>query len=130
MISEEEQLIGIAVRRALEIDVRHLESRICRRLKESRFMALDRQRQSVSGLALAGNVGEFGVGSLASQIRTASAIAALILGMVGTYYWNTYEDADENAAIDSALLADDLPVDAYSDQGFHAWLNTSSQSLP
>ena len=130
MNSEKEHLIGIATRRVLEIDIRHLEPKVLGRLKEARFVALDRQRQTVSGLVLAGNFGGLGVESLVSQVRTASAIAALILGMIGTYYWNTYEDADENAAIDSALLADDLPVDAYSDQGFHAWLNASSQSSP
>jgi hypothetical protein len=33
------------------------------------------------------------------------------------------EKAAENEEIDSALLADDLPINAYLDKGFQAWLS-------
>ena len=49
------------------------------------------------------------------------------MGMAFTYYWNELETADENAEVDSALLADELPIDAYTDQGFTAWQERSGQ---
>jgi hypothetical protein len=32
----------------------------------------------------------------------------------------------EQSAVDSALLADDLPIGAYTDKGFDAWLRSAS----
>lgn len=43
----------------------------------------------------------------------------------GLYWQQTLMPQEED--VDSALLADDLPLDAYLDHGFHAWLERSSQ---
>ncbi len=37
--------------------------------------------------------------------------------------WQADEQMNELEDVDSALLADDLPLDAYTDQGFAAWLD-------
>jgi hypothetical protein len=72
-----------------------------------------------------GNGIDFGVGR---HVRTAFAVAALVIGATGTYYWNAYSQAQEYEEIDSALLADELPPSAYLDKGFHAWLERGSDS--
>jgi hypothetical protein len=59
-------------------------------------------------------------------LRTALAILALLIGVSLSYYWNGFSQASENEAIDSALLADDLPPNAYLDKGFQAWLEKDS----
>ncbi len=128
-MNEEELLVAATVRRALENNIRNIEPRILHDLSKARHYALAHHHFKTR-YALVNRMGLLGLDSLLPHARTAMAIAALMLGMVGSYYWNMFEDADEYADIDSAILADDMPVDAYSDQGFHAWLDHSSQSSP
>ena len=128
-MNEEELLVAATVRRALESNIRNIEPRILHGLSQARQHALSHHRLK-TGYVLVNRMGMLGLDSLLPHARTAMAIAALMLGMVGSYYWNMFEDADEYADIDSAILADDMPVDAYSDQGFHAWLDHSSQTSP
>lgn len=127
-MNEVERFVSTAVRSALEADTRRLGPKVLHRLEDARRNVLARHHCHTSArLALVGRFGLLGLESLLPFVRSAVAIAALVLGMIGSHYWSTYEDADLYAEIDSAILADDLPVDAYSDQGFHAWLDSSSQ---
>lgn len=49
-----------------------------------------------------------------------------VLACVGLYvYWDAAHNIAQLEEIDSALLADDLPIDAFTDKGFHAWLKSS-----
>ena len=118
-----------AIRRALDQGARDLDASIAARLQRARNAALQKQ-QTASGMQLVTGSGSSGH-SFMPQLRVALALVGLTLGVMGTYYWNTLEQVEENAEIDSALLADELPVDAYTDQGFQAWLvhtsYTSSQ---
>ena len=63
-----------------------------------------------------------------ANARNLLAVMALSVGVIGTYYWNAFEQAQENEEIDSALLADELPPSAYLDRGFQAWLERASDS--
>lgn len=118
------------IRQALEQGVLDLDAAIANRLSEARNSALNHQKVAISRLRLAGMGSGMGDAPLPRARTLLVAIAALTLGIVGTYYWNAVEQADENEEIDSALLADDLPIDAYTDHGFQAWLEHSSQSSP
>ena len=60
--------------------------------------------------------------------RMLLAILALLVGVGTAYYWNAFAQATENEEIDSALLADELPPNAYLDKGFQAWLEKHSPS--
>jgi hypothetical protein len=117
------------IRLALEQGASNLDLTITTRLARARNNALAHQKHAAAELSLAGIGASMG-DILPHRARMLIAIAALTLGVVGTYYWNTFEQADENVEIDSALLADDLPIDAYTDHGFRAWLEHSSQSSP
>ena len=128
-MNDQEYRFSSKIRRVLDQDCESLEPRLANRLHDIRQQAVARrQTVAVSNLRLANNLGPFTTSFLWSHARSFLAITALMLGMIGTYYWNTYEDADDYAEIDSALLADDLPVAAYTDQGFHAWLDRSSSA--
>jgi hypothetical protein len=115
------------VRRILDQGAYTLDRDITDRLYGIRKKALSRQRVAVGGLGLAG-LGHFATFKLPVYARTAVAAFALMAGVVLTYYWNTFEQAAENAEVDSALLSDELPPAAYLDKGFQAWLERSSQS--
>jgi len=97
------------------------------RLLAARRQALGRQKVAVAGLSLAG-LGQFASDVLLPHARMAVALFALALGVAFTYYWNNFQQAAENAEVDSALLADDLPINAYLDRGFRAWLEHPSQA--
>ena len=47
------------------------------------------------------------------------------MGVVFTTYWLFEESIVEQGAIDSELLSDDLPLGAFTDKGFAAWLDHS-----
>ena len=53
-------------------------------------------------------------------------MAALVLGLAGVVYMNS-PAAPDIADIDAGLLTDELPIDAYLDQGFDSWLKRSSR---
>jgi len=116
---------GYKVRQALNDGVDQLNGETVTRLVRMRHAALDHQSLRISRLRLAG-IGNNIEHSLLPWLRSGVAIIALLLGAVGTYYWNAFQDAQEYEEIDSALLTDELPPSAYLDRGFHAWLEHAS----
>lgn len=126
MNSHDEIQFSYKVGRALNKSAESLDRSTRDKLQAARQRALGHQKMAIAGLSLAGFshfVGEV----LLPQARTFAALSTLVLGIVGTYYWNHFQQAVENAEIDSALLADDLPINAYLDRGFSAWLEHPSQ---
>lgn len=53
------------------------------------------------------------------------SVAMLLAALAGGIYWQQEMSQEED--VDAALLSGDLPVDAYLDHGFQAWLERSSQ---
>jgi hypothetical protein len=50
----------------------------------------------------------------------------LIAGLFGIYSWQQEQRAADIEELDAQLLTDDLPIDAYLDRGFEAWLKKVS----
>ncbi len=46
----------------------------------------------------------------------------LLIAVAAVYIWQQHQRIAELEEIDSQLLADDLPPDAYLDRGFQNWL--------
>lgn len=125
----DEQQLGYKVRQMLDQGVDRLDPGTRAKLQAARQHALIHQKTTVVGLSMAG-VSHFTSEVLLPRARTLIAITALASGVVGTYYWNNFQQAAENEEIDSALLSDELPINAYLDHGFSAWLEHPSPSLP
>jgi hypothetical protein len=53
-------------------------------------------------------------------------MAVLIFGLLAVNQWRDTQNAAEIEEIDAAVLTGDLPLDAYLDKGFDAWLKRSS----
>lgn len=118
-----EQLFGLKLRNKLNTDVLQLDSHVADRLFMARQKALARHARVAQGFSLAG-VGiriASGWSDYAKQILFA---LVLITGVMLADDWMSQERADELGEIDSALLADDLPISAYLDRGFDTWLHT------
>lgn len=98
------------------------------RLRAARERALANQRTSQPALAMAFSdriTAVLGGGpGFASQMAMTALF--LVFGMVGIAYWNASQQVADIEEIDAALLTSELPIDAYLDKGFDAWLKRSS----
>jgi hypothetical protein len=123
-----EHNLGYRVRQVLNQGL-VLDAEKLARLKAAREQALARQRIAAprTMLAWADNLtGNFG-GSFSVFSRVLLPAAMLILGLVAINTWQQSQAMQELVEIDSAVLTSDLPIDAYLDRGFDAWLKRSSQ---
>jgi hypothetical protein len=125
----DERQLAYKVRQLLTQGTDGLDAGTVDRLHQARQQALARASATVSGLRLAG-VGEFFGETLLQHGRMYAAIATLLAGAALASYWSNFVQADDNEEVDSALLADDLPINAYLDPGFHAWLERNAPPSP
>lgn len=104
------------------------DDRILGRLQKARELALKHQRaeQPATGLAWAGGVlGSFG-GLSGVSLRIVLPLVVLVGGLLAINGWQQNLRVAEVEEIDALLLTDDLPLDAYLDKGFEAWLKKRS----
>jgi hypothetical protein len=47
---------------------------------------------------------------------------ALAISLAAVYTWEQKQRAAEIEELDALVLTDELPIDAYLDRGFEAWL--------
>jgi len=105
--------------------------RIRERLRAARERALE-QRRTAREPALAWTrssaatvIGGFG-GAGGFSLRLLLATAVLGAGLVAIYLGQQDQRAADVEELDALLLTDDLPIDAYLDRGFEAWLKKVS----
>jgi hypothetical protein len=119
-----EQYFGNKVRQALNQGLR-LNEKQAKRLHAARERALSVQRPELAGpLAWADNVvGSFG-GWGGLSLRLVAPLVVLTVSVAGLYSWQQNRVIANFEEIDTMLLADDLPIDAYLDRGFQNFLKT------
>lgn len=113
---------GNQVRQALN-EGRALRPGTLARLRAARMAALERHPPApVPVAALADNV----VGRADGTPRLSRILLVpmllLVLGLAFLYAAQQNRRAAETIEVDTQLLADELPIDAYLDKGFEAWL--------
>ncbi len=113
------------VRHYLNMGADEVDRKTANKLFEARQNALAHQEIVGARLGLAG-MGHFAADIIFPHGRALVAIVGLVIGVIGVSTWNDTQKADELVEIDSALLADDLPINAYLDKGFQAWLSERS----
>jgi len=115
------------VRQALNHGIKDISPASARRLEAARHQALARQKQASPELVLAGNAhGRFHSGLGTPYARQILAIVALLLGMWISFYWHSVQYITELEEVDSALLSDDLPPEAFLDNDLFEWLQDDS----
>ena len=122
-----EPQFGNKVRQVLNEGTR-LEPGTVARLRKAREKALQQQlvARPVPGFAWAeGLAGNFG-GYTGLSFRLVLPMAVLVGGLLAINGWQQNKRVAEVEEIDALLLADDLPIDAYLDKGFEAWLKKRS----
>ncbi len=99
----------------------------CKRRARRRLTITAKRRSRVFGLAWAGEVA-FRIGhSRHVNARNLLALGLMVLSLIGVAYWQMVIQANDIAEIDASLLTDELPINAYLDNNFEAWLKRSSQ---
>jgi hypothetical protein len=119
------------VKHALDQNLDNLPVSTKERLASARKIAMARKKPEplhvrVSRLALGGpgQIGNYFHAPL-SWLGRLGVMTPLLVGalvFVGLYQFEKEQRITELAEIDAAVLADDLPVAAYVDQGFNAYL--------
>lgn len=122
-----EERYAYRVRQALNHGLKDIPPSASRRLEAARHLALAKQKQANPQLALAG-IGAhfFGSGSTPRYLRQILSVVALLVGMWLSFYWHSVQYVTELQDVDSALLADDLPPEAFLDNDFFEWLKDDS----
>ena len=122
------------IRQALNHSLKDVPPTAQRRLEAARHLALQKQKQSQPVLALA-TAGK-GIGNSPREhgdhtpfVRQILAILALLTGMWLSFYWHSVQYVSEIEAVDSALLSDDLPPEAFLDNDIFEWLKSDDDSL-
>jgi hypothetical protein len=133
----EQDRIGSAVRECLDSSTAQLPRRVTDRLYHARLSAMAARKQEfVPQLQqllrpqLALNRGDNSIqpSSNWSRLSWFAPFIVLALGLLAIAEWQQDARINDIAAVDIALLSDDVPPDAYMDSGFLAFLKLSSNA--
>lgn len=113
----------------LDYGTSRLDGRTQYRLQAARQHALEAYAKPHHGFSLAwgSHAGKSGHSGAHSPFRIWTPLLVLVLGLMFVTYWQTTQQTNDVADIDAHLLAEDLPIHAFTDHGFDAWLTGSSQ---
>lgn len=112
----------------LDYGTSDLDSRLQYRLQAARQHALEAYARPHHSFSLAwAHGGGSGHHRGHSPFRAWVPLMVLVLGLLFVTYWQTTQQMNDVSEIDAHLLAQDLPVHAFVDNGFDAWLESSSQ---
>ncbi len=126
---------ALKIRRALDERATALPGVTTDRLAAARKAALARKKPDAAIVLVPALAGGFGGSlglargpaprpvSLTRRLLRAVPLVVLLAGIVGIAYWENLERTAELADVDAAMLNDDLPLNAYLDHGFNAYLS-------
>ena len=124
-----EERYGFRIRQALNHRLNDIPPTALRRLEAARHLAVSRQRVAATEWQLAGHGGAAVSGRSGHHVpylRQILAVLALLLGMWISFYWHSTTYVSELETVDSALLSDDIPPEAFMDSDFFEWLKDNS----
>ena len=128
MTANDKEIAG-SIKTYLDAGTKELKSGTAYRLQQARAAALARLQDPMRSpeAALAGAGGTLG-GSrpFYAQVRFWIGVALIAAAGFGWQQWQVYQAINEAEEIDAQLLSSDLPIDAYLDRGFQAWLKTAA----
>ena len=124
--------LAYKLRHALDQSASDLSPKTVERLASARNIALSHKKQESAVHVVAPQAAFAGrsAGSSSSpkffawisRAGLAIPLAALVFGLMGIYQFEQRQQIIESAAIDAEVLTDDLPISAYLDNGFGAFL--------
>ncbi|SAK79516.1 membrane protein [Caballeronia pedi] len=143
VLETKENEFALKVVRALDENTSNIPAAAVDRLRDARRVAIARKKPEkvavtmaapaftpafagAGGTLTAGEPGDDhrpkGLLARLGGLGLAWPLAALIIGLAGIAYWEDQQRKAELAEIDAAMMSDSLPIDAYLDHGFNAYL--------
>jgi hypothetical protein len=120
--------LGRKIARHLEQGANRLRQGTLYRLQAARSAAMQKYHaQPAFGLAGEGLAAFRLRHSQLLSVRFLLPLTFVLLSLGGIVYWQTVQQSNDVEEIDAHLLTDDLPINAYLDKDFDAWLKRSSQ---
>ena len=129
--------LAYKLRHALNENLESLPASTTERLAAARKLALSRKKPDAPVVAQGGLRRFFDVDFHFSGVRPSGAglgrlgvalpLLALVVGLGGLYQYEQEQRIDELAELDAAMLADELPLTAYLDHGFNAYLESQQR---
>lgn len=123
-LNEEE--FGLFIRQHLNAGSAQLSKPVAERIFRARQAALQRHAKLESQpvlVALGHNALVWG----RDNLQPFFLAFCLLFALAFSNYMMSMEHLSELEEVDSALLADDLPINAYLDRGFDTWLSNPQQ---
>ena len=111
----------------LDYGTANLDSHLQQRLQTARQHALDAYAKPRHSFSLAWARHGHGSHHGHSHFRAWVPLVALVLGLAFVTYWQNTQEMYDASEIDAHLLAQDLPIHAFIDNGFDTWLEGSPQ---
>jgi len=121
-----EKQFGFRIKQSLNRGA-NLDEETLGRLKAARLLALEKYHAAAPGFAYASaKGGEISDDRRSAALRILLPLLFLALGLFASNHWYQMQLQEEIIEIDTEVLTGDLPIDAYLDRGFDAWLKRSS----
>ena len=137
MNNVQELNFGYKVRHALNEQLDSLPAPTTERLASARQKALARKKKDAAAplrilIGQRSFVGSAGTManepfSWLSRFGLILPLIVLVVGLIGIVSYDKQQRINETADLDAAMLTDDLPVVAYADHGFNAYLEKRAE---
>ena len=125
--------LAYKLRHALNENLESLPASTVERLAAARKLALSRKKADAPQVAARAGLRRFFdvdfhfSGAGLGRLGVALPLLALVVGLGGLYQYEQEQRIDELAELDAAMLADELPLTAYLDHGFNAYLESQQR---
>jgi len=121
--------LAYKIRHALNEHLDALPASTAERLAAARAQAIARKKPDTQRVPSPSVFDFHALLSMAGLGRMAVAVPLLatVFGLVGLYEYDQQQRIAELAELDAAVLSDELPLTAYTDHGFNAYVATQQQ---
>ncbi|WP_313032964.1 DUF3619 family protein [Massilia alkalitolerans] len=124
--------LAYKIRHALNENLDALPASTTDRLAAARARALSRKKPDAARQVQAAPRPLFDLkglftGPALARFAVAAPMLALVIGMGGVYQYEQQQRLAAMAEVDAAVLADELPLTAYLDQGFNAYVESQQR---
>jgi hypothetical protein len=115
--------VAYQIKRQLNAGLADIGSDKLEQLRAAREQALTKQKRGATALATAGGPSLFSSFGFSSGVFAQLVpLAVLLVGLLSMSYWHQSRYVEEIADLDTQMLVDELPPNAYLDRGFGTWL--------
>ena len=122
--------LAYKIRHALNENLDQLPASTTDRLAAARALALSRKKADAPQRRAGFDVRSLFDMRWMRGLAVAAPLLAMVVGLASVYQVEREQRTAELADLDAAVLSDDLPLTAYTDHGFNAYLAQQQQQVP